>query len=93
MRSAWIVLALLAQGGCQRTQVGFDPFAPSGPAVMPPPSTGSAGRPDPYYRPSFGPGQPPSTSSHWTQAPPQLARFTSDQDQATTVAARPTPNR
>jgi hypothetical protein len=88
MRRVWIFAGLLAICGCQRTQVGFDPFATSGPSLMPPPSTGSAGRPDPYYRPSVAPTQPGATGSNWTASPTQLARFTSDQEPRTELAER-----
>jgi hypothetical protein len=80
MRRICIWIGLLVTMGCQGNQpMNFDPFAPAGSALMPPPATGAAGRSDPYYRPSLPPpsatgammpnGQVPSSS--------QYARFTS----------------
>jgi hypothetical protein len=86
MRRAVGWAVLLWSVGCQGKQLSFDPFTPSGPTLMPPPATGSAGRPDPYYRPSAPqalpaapslPGASPPLSSAPTSPPAQFARFTS----------------
>jgi len=45
--------------GCQGSF--FNPFGTSGPTQVPPPPTGSARRPDPYYRSSL-PGESPRLS-------------------------------
>ena len=52
------VSTAVALGGCQwqAPMPKFDPMGVFGPRRIPPPGTGSYGRPDPYYQPS---GQPP----------------------------------
>jgi hypothetical protein len=78
----------LAILGCRQNQMNFDPFAASGPSLMPPPSTGSAGRPDPYYRPASPAAAQGALNGNGPAAlPAHLARFTSDHESATTELA------
>ncbi len=97
MRYRWVWIGLLAAVGCQNNQMNFDPFSTSGPALMPPPGTGSAGRPDPYYRPSTTTPVPGATGAYRAAPlPAQYARFTSqDGTAAPQVADQPpdTPRR
>lgn len=61
MRYAKVTVVLLAIVGCHNNQPSFNPFS-SGPTVLPPPGTGSAGRPDPYYRPAPAGAVPNATA-------------------------------
>ncbi len=65
----WFVLCLLlASIGCRQSSA-FNPFNGQGPTTITPPSTGTAGRTDPYYRKSL--------SSNVIYVPAQTV-FTSD---------------
>lgn len=86
-RQGLLVLSLLL-AGCQGSQVNLDPFSPYGPTQIPPPPTGSAGRPDPYYRNAPGAAPAPTGTVGMAQpipgsqaaAPATLSRFTSDDE-------------
>jgi hypothetical protein len=72
MRYALVIVAALGMSGCQGNQAAtYNPFAPAGPALMPPPPTGTAGRPDPYNTrpaaPTGAPGYAPAPG--YTPAP------------------------
>ena len=92
MRCVWVMAVLLSVLGCQKNQMSFDPFSTSGPTQMPPPGTGSAGRPDPYYRPSSSAATSGATrDGPQATMPAGMARFTSDQEgPATELADRST---
>jgi hypothetical protein len=84
--SAWFLWLVL---GCQGSQPMMDPFGTSGPTRIPPPPTGSAGRPDPYYRRSLA--EAPTDESPRVGALPLPAtrRFTSDQPANERPSAEP----
>ena len=78
MRSFVISLVLLASIGCKQ-QPTLDPFSAYGPATIAPPSTGTAGRADPYYRKTLS-----STNRY---GPSAQTVFTSDQNAGRTEVA------
>jgi hypothetical protein len=81
----WSVLScvLFASIGCQQPS-SLDPFSAYGPTTITPPPTGTAGRPDPYYRkslssnPRYGPSAQTVFTSEQNPGPVEVADQRSD---------------
>jgi hypothetical protein len=80
-----LCFALLTLAGCQGSTSMVNPFAPYGPSQIPPPPTGTAGRPDPYYRRAAVDAGTNQTSQSVTLPP--LRTFTSADAAAPTAVA------
>ena len=84
---AIMVAASVLLGGCRNPNGQFDPFSSLSASRIPPPPTGSIGRPDGYQTmPAGSPGvpvqgqapalQPPPTAAALNTLPPQWPQFT-----------------
>lgn len=75
----WAIgLIAITVAGCQGSPANVNPFGPYGPTQVPPPPTGTAGRPDPYYRRSLANQDTAAGDARFAQAPARMSRITSD---------------
>ncbi len=81
---------LMMFAGCRGQTTAFDPFATYGPTRIPPPPTGTARRPDPYYRGTLSSNPAEPTYATELASRPAQRRFTSQDERAarTDVADR-----